>query len=66
MSIRITADSPADLPQSFCEKYNVKVIPLHIILGENSFEDGVTVTPDDIYEYYSKEKSLPKTGMHIR
>lgn len=62
MSIKITADSPADLPEGMCEKYDIKIIPLHIILGDTCYEDGITVTPDGIYDYYSKTKELPKTA----
>lgn len=62
MSIKITADSPADLPKGICEKYGVNTIPLHIILGNGCFEDGLNVTPDDIYAYYERENELPKTS----
>ncbi len=62
MSIRITADSPADLPKEICERYGVNTVPLHIILGDGCFDDGITVTPDDIYDYYERAKALPKTS----
>lgn len=62
MSIRITADSPADLPAEFIEEYSVNTIPLHIILGGESYDDGITVVPQDIYENYSKNGELPKTA----
>lgn len=62
MHIRITADSPSDLPESLRETYGFKTIPLHVILGDNCFDDGVTITTDDIYEFYSQNKALPKTS----
>lgn len=62
MSIKITTDSPADLPRDIQNKYNISIIPLHIILGNDCFDDGVTVTPEDIYYYYGNTKNLPKTA----
>ena len=33
-----------------------------VILGENSFFDGVDITPDDIYSFVRKNNILPKTA----
>ena len=41
MSIKISADSTCDLSRELLEKYKVKIIPLHILLGEKEYEDGV-------------------------
>lgn len=62
MKIKITVDSTADLSQELCEKYNIKVIPLCVNLGENLYLDGVSISPDMIYEYVTKTKQLPKTS----
>lgn len=62
MHVRITTDSPADLPKSLCDTYSFCTVPLHVILGDNSFDDGVNITTDDIYSYYSHYKILPKTS----
>ena len=62
MKIRISADSTCDLSQELIEKYNVTVMPLHVSLGENDYLDGVTIAPQDIYDYYASTKKLPKTG----
>lgn len=62
MKIKITVDSTADLSQELCEKYNIKVIPLCVNLGENLYLDGVSINPDMIYDYVAKTKQLPKTS----
>ena len=51
MNIKITADSTCDLPAGIIEKYGISIIPLHIIKGEESFKDGVEITPKDIFAY---------------
>ncbi len=62
MKIKITADSTADLSKELCERFDVELIPLTITLGENSYEDGVDINPDMIYDYVDKTKQLPKTS----
>ena len=62
MKIRISADSTADLSQELLEKYNIPTMPLHVSLGENDYLDGVSIKPQDIYDFYANTKMLPKTG----
>lgn len=59
--IIISSDSTADLGEHFAER-NVHVLPLAVILGNDTFNDGVTVTPDDIYAFVDKTGVLPKTA----
>ena len=58
----ITADSTADLPPELLERYDIHMIPLTIILGEESFPDGPGVTPDILYRRYHVDGTLPKTA----
>ncbi len=60
--IIITADSTCDLSKDLLERYNVKTMPLHITLGENTYDDWVTITPEEIYDHFYKTKQLPKTA----
>ena len=62
MHVKITTDSPADLPKEICHTYGFRTVPLHVILGDNCFDDGIDVTTDDIYNFYSENKILPKTS----
>ena len=62
MKIRISADSTADLSQELLEKFNIPTMPLHVSLGEKDCLDGVTIQPQDIYDFYATAKKLPKTG----
>lgn len=58
----ITADSTCDLPKHIIDKYGIIITPLSVLLGENSYLDGVDVFPKDIYDYVSKTGDLPKTA----
>lgn len=60
--IIIASDSTTDLGPELIEKYDIKILPLGINLGEKSYFDGVDITPDDIYAHYEKTGQLPKTA----
>ena len=61
MNIKISADSTCDL-NSYAEKYGVSVLPLAVILGNETFHDGIDVTPEDIFAHVQKTGTLPKTA----
>ena len=58
----ITVDSTADLPPELARLYDIHVIPLTVILGEESYPDGDGVTPEMMYERYHADGTLPKTA----
>ena len=60
--IILCADSTCDLSPELIAKYNVKILPLHVNVEENTYSDGVDITPDDIYAIYREKKILPKTA----
>lgn len=61
MKIAITAESTIDLPKELLEKYDIKVLPYTVILGENEYKDG-EITSQDIFNFFDKTKKLPKTA----
>ncbi len=60
--IKIITDSTADLPKEVYEKYDIEVLPLLINFGEESYLDGVEITPEVLFERIEKEGSLPTTA----
>ena len=58
----ITADSTVDLSQELIERYQIRIIPLTITLGDESFLDGRGFTPLDMYARYRQDGTLPKTS----
>ncbi len=58
----ITADSTCDLSKELIEEYNIKIIPLHVIFGEESFRDGIDITPSELYSKVKETGKLPKTS----
>ena len=57
----ITADISCDLNKPLEEKFDVKVMPLHIVIGGQTYEDWVNITPEELYDIFYKTKELPHT-----
>ncbi len=60
--VLLTADSTCDLSAEIKERFHVIINPLHIVLEEKTYDDGVNLAPDDIYRTYEEKKVLPKTA----
>lgn len=61
-SVVITSDSTCDLSQELLDRYDIPVIPLTITLGEDTFLDGSSFIPLDMYARYKQDGTLPKTS----
>lgn len=59
---KIISDSTCDLSQELLQKYDVDILPLHILLGEDEYKDGENITPDEIYAWSDENKTTPKTS----
>ena len=60
--VKIISDSTCDLSPELIARYDIDIIPLHIILGEADYLDGQGVTPDDIYRWSDENRTSPKTS----
>lgn len=60
--IMITSDSTCDLGSELTEKRGIGILPLTVILGSNSYKDGINIVPEDIFSYFDKTGELPKTA----
>ena len=60
--VKIISDSTCDLSPELIARYDIDIIPLHIILGEADYLDGQGVTPDDIYRWSDENRTSPKTA----
>ncbi len=61
-TVKILSDSTCDLSEELKERFHVEVIPLHVILGKEVYEDGINVTPQEIIAWVDRTKEAPKTA----
>ena len=60
--IKIVSDSTCDLSKELIEKHDIQIVPLHILLGEKEYLDGVEISPDEIYAWADQNEDTPKTS----
>lgn len=60
--IRIVTDSTADIPAELRERLGIKMVPLKVSFGSETFIDGVTLTPEVFYDKLIASSVLPITS----
>ena len=59
--IAILTDSAADLTPELLKEYNIHSAPFRIIYSDGEYEDGVTITPEELFK--SLDKEIPTTSL---
>jgi DegV family protein with EDD domain len=62
MRIKILSDSVCDLTKEQLKKYDIGLVPLPIIKNDTTYLDGVTIMPEDIFEYVESGKGICHTS----
>ena len=62
MAIRIVTDSCSDLPAEAARANGITVVPLYVIIGGETYRDGVDMTADGFYSRLVELPSLPTTS----
>ncbi len=60
--VKIMTGSTADLPYSLIERCGIVRVPLHIILGENSYPDDQNLKTQELFSFADKTGTLPKSA----
>jgi DegV family protein with EDD domain len=60
--VQIIVDSTVDLTPEMYKNLNLRVEPLSVNFGEESFKDGIDINPDEIYARVKKSGVLPSTA----
>ncbi len=62
MTVAVVVDSTADIPQAVRAEYNITVVPLLIMFGNESFLDGVEMSSDQFYERLTQSNIHPSSS----
>jgi len=57
----IVLDSTSDFPEARDVHPNMRVVPLYVLFGDESFKDGVEIEPAEFYERLASATTLPTT-----
>lgn len=59
--MRIFADSPCDLPKPFYAENDVTLLPLHVLIDDDEFEDIIEIDSKEVYKSI-RNGNQPKTS----
>ncbi len=62
MKIKIISDSTCDLSKEILDANGITLVPLTVIKNNEQFKDGVTITPDVIFQHVASGGSLCTTS----
>lgn len=57
----ITTESGSDLSQKMIDRYNIRIVPMHVTMGDQSYQDG-SFDVEEVFDFYDKTGELPKTS----
>src|SRR5690554_5006838 len=58
----ITSDSTSDLSSPIINELDIRIIPLYVNIGSDSFKDGVDISQEEIFKSYDENGTLAKTS----
>jgi DegV family protein with EDD domain len=61
-SFAVVTDSTADLPGDWRARYDIEVVPLKVIFGDQTFRDGVDMNNEEFFARLATSTKLPTTS----
>lgn len=62
MAVKIVTDSTADLSREHIRSCGLTVVPLNVHFGDETYKDGVDLTPDQFFSKLRSTSVLPRTS----
>ncbi len=62
MKVVLAADSALDCDDVLYEKYQIHLMPVTITFGEESYQDTINITSNDIFDRVKHGADIPKTA----
>ncbi len=59
--VALVTDSTAYIPKDLLERHRIRVAPQILIWGDESFQDGVDITPTEFYQRLATARVLPQS-----
>ncbi|MBI3241719.1 MAG: DegV family protein [Chloroflexi bacterium] len=62
MTISLVTDSTADVPADLVERFGIRVVPAVVVMGGQTYRDGLDMTRDEFYRRLPTIDPLPSTA----
>ena len=60
--IQIVTDSASDLTPEIAKRYDIRIVPLSVSIGDKHYTDGVDLTAEEFYQKLRTVDALPRTS----
>jgi fatty acid kinase fatty acid binding subunit len=60
--IRIVTDTTCDLPEDLLKQHRIAVVPINIQFGQETFEEGISLTREEFYRKVEELNQVPMTS----
>jgi fatty acid kinase fatty acid binding subunit len=61
-SFAVVTDSTADLPDEWRDAYDIEVVPLKVLFGNETFRDGIDIDNEEFFKRLAGATKLPTTS----
>lgn len=62
MKTAIVTDSTAYIPKDLRDRWNIHMVPLQVVFGNESYKEEIDLTTEDFYDMVRDAEELPKTS----
>lgn len=62
MKIAVMTDSTSYIPEDLREQYDIHIVPLSVVFGDESFQEDIDITTEEFYAKIRDSKTLPTTS----
>ena len=60
--VKIVTDTTCDLPQDIIQKYDIRLVPISISLGDSTYKEMLELQPEQFYDYLSSSPQRPTSA----
>ncbi|MGD9886611.1 MAG: DegV family protein [Bacilli bacterium] len=60
--VKIITDCTSDLTKELYEKHDIEVVPLYVTIGGKTYQDGVDISTEELYQKVQEYGELPKSS----
>ena len=60
--VKIICDSTGEIPEDIRKQYDITIVPLNVLFGTDSYQDGVNITAAQFYKMLVEGKVHPTTS----
>ena len=60
--VAVVTDTTACVPEEQVNEYDIEVVPVQLIIGDETYRDGIDISPSEFYNRLRRSKEMPTTS----